>query len=218
MTETTQASLNIDLYSDIACPWCFIGVRRLDKALAGFDPSVEVMVRYHAYLLTPDLEPEGVNLAERLRAKYGVDPRQMFARVEEAARQTGIALDFSKLERTYPTVSAHTLIRRAHAKRTHRALTDDLFTAYFLDARNVSDPDVLIELGTRHGFEAEEVRSLVQDASEIEATHKEARQSTALGVTGVPFFVFQKKLAVSGAQSPETLRQAMMKALERPAS
>lgn len=214
MTTKTQRTLQIDLYSDIACPWCFIGIKRLDKALADLDPSVDVTVRHHTYLLTPDLGPEGADMVERLRAKYGVDPRQMFARVEEAAHETGIPMDFSKLERTYPTVAAHTLVRHAHAKGTQRALTEDLFRAYFLDARNVSDTDVLIELGIRHGFDADEVSSLVHDASELELTRREAQQTTALGITGVPLFVFQRKLAVSGAQSPETFRQAIAKAME----
>lgn len=206
-------SLSIDLYSDIVCPWCFIGLTRLDQVLSELDGSVPVHVRHHTYLLMPDVPEEGLNLAEHLRSKYGQDPRPMFARVEAEARDAGLPLDLSKVERTWPTVAAQTLIRYAHAKDTHRALTRDLFHAYFLEARNIADVGVLTAIATRHGFDADEVSGLVHDRAELDITRREAQRASSLGITGVPFFVLQGKYALSGAQPVDAFRQAVRQAM-----
>lgn len=212
-------ALTIDIYSDVVCPWCFIGARRLDRALASLDPAVEVTIAHHPFLLDPSTPDTGVNLVEHLREKYGRDPVPMFARVEEAGRASGIPLDFSKQTFTYPTVKAHTLLRHAHAKGTQRALADALFTAHFLDALNVSDPELLAALASRHGFEADEARRLVTDERELAITRDEASQAAASGIRGVPFFVFDGRLALSGGQPEEVFRDAIQQALhEAPAA
>lgn len=204
--DQAQQPLDIDVFTDIACPWCFIGIRRLEQALA---PWPAVNVRYHTYLLAPELGSEGVELAAHLRSKYGRDPGEMFARVEAEARQTGIPLDFGRVTHMRSTVAAQTLVRYAHSKNTHRALTNDLFEAYFLAPRDIASIDVLVELGARHGFSATEARRLLEDEEEQAITRREAERTRAMGITGVPFFVFGGKYALSGAQPVEAFADVL---------
>lgn len=209
------AMLSIAIVSDVVCPWCLIGTSRLEKALAAF-PDLEVEVTYLPFLLDPTTPPEGVDLRESLRRKYGGDPEKMFPRVEAAARETGVMLDFAKVRRHPNTIKAHTLIRHALAKGTQRALTKALFDAHFLQARDVNDDAVLVELATAHGFTSEEAKALLGDAKELAATREEAQAMAEQGIGGVPFFIFQNALAVSGAQPVEVFEKAIEKARALP--
>lgn len=207
------APLRIDVFSDIVCPWCYIGTARLDHVIASLDlPTPPVVIR-HPFLLQPDTPTEGKDVHADLRRKYGTDPRVLFARVEAAARESGLALDLAKQPMTYPTVRAHTLLRHAATRGTQRALEKALFEAYFHDARNISDPDVLAAVAAPHGFDPTEVTRLLQDEAEIAATFAEIGEASALGITGVPFFVFNGRLAVAGAQRETVLRQAVDQAI-----
>lgn len=204
-------SLRIDVVSDVVCPWCLIGSRRLELALAEL-PEVEATVTYRPFMLEPGAPPEGRDLREHLRRKYG-DPEPMFQRVEVVAREVGIPLDFGKVRRMVPTLRAHTLSARAIDKGTQRALMRDLFEAYFLEGRDVSAMDVLLELGARHGFSRDEVIALVEDPAALAATRDEALAASRSGVSGVPFVIFDERLAVSGAQPVATFKAAITRAL-----
>jgi predicted DsbA family dithiol-disulfide isomerase len=204
--------LAIDVVSDVICPWCFIGSRRLDQALASFPEPPEVAVTYHPFLLDPSIPKEGADLRERLRKKYGADPDQMFARVEAAAKSTGIPLDFSNVRRTPNTIAAHTLLRHALAKGTQRALATALFEAYFLEGRDIGDPEALGAVAAAHGFEAGEAVRLARDDAERAKTAAEAREAAQSGIQGVPFFVFGGRYAVSGAQAADVLKGAIERA------
>ena len=142
MTTEVPRPLDITIVSDVICPWCFIGTRRLDQVLATM-PDVDARIQYRAFLLDPTVPPEGADLRDRLRKKYGADPEAMFVRIEQAARDTGIPLDFSNVRRTPNTIPAHTLLRHAAARGTQRQLSDALFSAYFLHGQDISAPDVL---------------------------------------------------------------------------
>ncbi len=205
--------LDIDIVSDVICPWCFIGSRRLEQALAPPPEGVEVGVTYRPFLLDPSTPKEGADLRERLRAKYGADPEKMFGNVEAAARSSGIPLDFSKVRRTPSTIAAHTLLRHAIDKGTQAALARALFEGYFLEGRDIGDADVLAAIAGAHGFEADEAIRIVRDEGELARTREEAGEAAASGVRGVPFFVLGGRLAVSGAQSVEVLRGAIGRAL-----
>jgi predicted DsbA family dithiol-disulfide isomerase len=205
------AAIQVDVVSDIICPWCFIGARRLGQALASL-PEVEANVVYRPFLLDPTIPAEGTDLRERLRKKYNADPDTMFGRVEAAARETGIPLDFKKVTRTVSTIAGHTLLRHALDKGTQRALADALFDAYFLQGRDIGQAETLAELATAHGFTVDEVLALLRDDAELAATRSEAAEAARSGVQGVPFFVFGGRLAVSGAQPVSVLRGAIERA------
>lgn len=203
--------LSIAIVSDVVCPWCLIGTSRLEKALEAF-PDLDVDVTYLPFLLDPTTPPEGADLRDRLKKKYGGDPDAMFGRVEAAARETGLALDFAKVRRSVNTVKAHTLLRHARAKGTQRALAKALFGAYFLEGRDVGSEGVLLELATAHGFAQAEAEALLHDGAELAATREEAAGMAAQGIDGVPFFILGDRLAIPGAQPVEVFRGALERA------
>jgi predicted DsbA family dithiol-disulfide isomerase len=205
--------LSIDVVSDVVCPWCLIGTRRLELALEAF-PDVSADVRYHPFLLDPSTPEGGVDLRERLQRKYGVAPERMFAHVEAAARESGIELDFTRVTRAVPTTRAHTLLRHALERGTQRGLAKALFEAYFVEGRDVGSEEVLVELATAHGFTTDEALALLHDDAELRATRDEAAGMAAQGIDGVPFFILGGRLAFSGAQPVEVMQRAIERALE----
>lgn len=205
-------TLSIDVVSDVVCPWCLIGVRRLDLALEAL-PDVEAEVRFHPFLLDPSTPEEGEDLRERLQRKYGMEPETMFARVEAAARESGLPLDFTKVTRSVATARAHTLIRHALERGTQGALKRAILAAYFLEGRDVGDVDVLAEIASGHGFDEEEARALLRDDQELRATRAAASAVASQGISGVPFFILGRRLALSGAQPVEVMKEAIERAL-----
>ncbi|HZL20802.1 MAG TPA: DsbA family oxidoreductase [Polyangia bacterium] len=203
----------IDLFTDIVCPWCFLGNERLERVLAATGQPAEVS--HHPFVLDPHTPPEGKDIPAMLREKYGVDPKQVWGRLEAEGRKSGIEVDLSKVRYSYPTIRAHTLVRLAAAKGTQRALVRDLFRANFLEARDISDLDVLTELAARHGFAAEEVAGLLTDERQLTTTRREAAEAAASGITGVPFYILDQRYAISGAQPEEVLRSAIERAARR---
>jgi len=209
--------LSIDLVSDVVCPWCFIGTKNLESALASL--GIETRLTFRPFLLDPSTPRAGEDLRERLRRKYGGDPEQMFARVEQAAKNSGIALDFSRVRLSCSTVDAHTLLRHAIERGTQVALAKALFSAYFQEGRDIGDRAVLTELSAAHGFAPDApagaitpLAALLSD-EERSRTRAEALALAEQGISGVPFFIFDGRLAVSGAQPAAVLKSAMEQAL-----
>jgi predicted DsbA family dithiol-disulfide isomerase len=205
--------LQIDVFSDVVCPWCFLGQQRLDRVLESLDPPVPVQVTHRPFFLDPNTPPEGDDIPERLRRKYGVAPEKLWARLEAEARKSNLDLDLSKQRFSYPTARAHTLIRHAAAKGTQGALVRALYRANFQEARNIHDPAVLADVAAPHGFTEAEVRRLTSDEGELAATREEAMAAAAAGIDGVPLFVFGERLAVAGAQQENVLRSAIEQAI-----
>ncbi len=207
--------MRIEVYSDIACPWCLIGLRRLHSVIDNWNGDVEFQVEHRPYMLNPDVPTGGIDSHAEIARKYGTaDLRPMFARVEAAARESGIDLDLSRQSRGYSTVAAHTLLRHAASKGTQGELSDALFVAYFMDARDISDTAVLTDVATLHGFSADEVARILGDEAELSVTRNEALQASADGIRGVPFFILDERYSISGAQSAETFREAITVALQ----
>lgn len=205
--------LKVALFTDIVCPWCLVGSVRLDKALAALPPEVSVEVTNHPFYLDPNTPVEGVVVADMLREKYGRDPREMWARVEGEAQASGIDLDLSRQPRSFPTAKAHTLIRLAAAKGTQHALANAITAAYFLEHRQINDEAVLAEIGTGFGYAREEALQVLHDPDELGTTHDLALAAARQGIRGVPFFIFNERLAMSGCQPESVFEQALQAAL-----
>ena len=204
--------IEIDVYSDFVCPWCFIGSRRLQGALESFG-HLDVVTRHHPYLLYPNVPVDGIDLRASLAQRYRQNPERMFEPVEAAGRQAGIPLDFSRVTRVYSTVDAHTLVRHAERKGTGRAFAEGIFTAYFLEGRNIADRNVLVDIAVGHGFTKAETHALLDDVGERRRTRDEAEQAIRSGVRGVPLYVINGRETVSGAQVPSVFRGAIERAL-----
>jgi len=202
-----RTPLRIDLFADVVCPWCFVGAERLERVLADLGRPAQVV--HHTFMLDPNTPEEGDDIPARLLRKYGVPPEKLWARLQAEARKSGLELDLSKQRLSYPTARAHALLRVAEAKGTQRALSRALYRANFQDARNINDPAVLAEVAARHGFTADEVARITADAHALDEVREEARAAAAAGISGVPFFVFDERVAVAGAQPEAVLRQAI---------
>jgi predicted DsbA family dithiol-disulfide isomerase len=206
--------LSIDVVSDVVCPWCFIGKRHLEAALAGLPGAAGATVRWHPFELNPDLPAEGVDRKVYLDAKFGGPARaaEIYARVREAGARAGLAFDFDAIARQPNTRDAHRLIAWAQSRGDAGPLVERLFRAYFQEGRYVGDRDTLAALAAEAGFDAEAARVWLESglgADEIADAEVRAR---ALGISGVPFFIFDGRVGLSGAQPPESMREAIAQA------
>jgi predicted DsbA family dithiol-disulfide isomerase len=206
-------TLKIDVFTDVVCPWCLVGSVRLDKALASVPADVTVEVENHPFYLDPNTPEEGVVVADMIRKKYGRDPKDMWARVEGEAAKAGVVLDLSRQPRMYPTAKAHTLARLAKPLGTQHALANAIAEAYFVGHQLINDDAVLADLGAQYGFDRDEAVRLINDPNELAITEKLAVEASQQGITGVPFFVFANKYALSGAQPQEVFAQALEQVL-----
>lgn len=206
--------LLIDVYADIVCPWCFIGFRRLNAAVESTGRADDIAISHRPFMIHPDAPPEGIDLWTMLERKYRTDLQRLFERVEAAAPETGIPLNLSKQRRTYSAIAAHTLLRHAGQRGTQRALIDALFTAYVLHAKNISEPDVLTTIATRHGFSADEVTPLVQDPNESALTRQEVKDAVLRGIRSVPVFLLNNHHLLAGAQPEAVFRGAILHVID----
>lgn len=206
--------IKIDVWTDVVCPWCLIGSARLDQAIAGLPEDVSVEVENHPFYLDPNTPPEGYDVGEMLSKKYGREPRETWSRAEEQARLAGIDLDLSQQPRTFPTQKAHTVVRLAKPKGTQHELANAIAAAYFLEHRQVNDDNVLADIAAEHGFTREEALGDMRDPRELEQSHQLAIWAAQQGIQGVPFFVFDGKFALSGAQPQEVFAAAFKKVLD----
>ena len=212
-TAVPAGALFIDVVSDVVCPWCYIGKRKLEAALArlGEEPGFAVTVRWHPYELNPDLPVEGMPRADYLEAKFGgaAGADAIYARVRAAGAEVDIPFAFERIRLQPNTLDAHRLIAWAQERGSADALVERLFRAYFIEGRYIGAVDELVALAAEVGLSAEESRAmLATDAyrGEVGAAIREARDA---GIGGVPFFIFNGRTAVSGAHDPETLLEAM---------
>ncbi|HZA94900.1 MAG TPA: DsbA family oxidoreductase [Burkholderiaceae bacterium] len=210
--------LSIDIISDVVCPWCYVGKRRLEAALAqrAVDAAQPVEVRWHAFELNPDIPASGVDRRSYLEQKFGGPERakQIYARIKAAGDEVGISFEFDRIVRQPNTINAHRLIAWAQDTdlEISDALIERLFRAYFVEGIDIGDIDALARLAGDAGFDATAARSWLASDAGRAAIRAEEQRAHALGVTGVPFFVFNQRLAVSGAQSSEVLLGAMKQA------
>ena len=214
-----MSTLTIDVVSDVVCPWCFIGKRHLDKALAQWraeHPDSEVTVNWHPFFLNPDTPEGGEPYRPFLEKKFG-GPQglaEIWQRVREAGKPAGVDFAFEKIELRANTLLAHRLIHYAQKIDSNNAakLIEALFAAQFLDGRHVGDRAILAEIAGACGFDAAAVKAYLDGDEDAEAVKADADQSRRMGINGVPFFVFNQKLAASGAQPPEALLGVMRQA------
>ena len=199
--------MKIEIVSDVICPWCYIGKRRLEKALA-LIPELKPEIHWLPFQLNPDMPREGVARAEYRKAKFGSVERgrQLDARVAAEGRGEGIAFAFDRMQRTPNTVAAHRLIALAQKQGVGQKVVDSLFKAYFEDAEDIGDAAVLNRISVEN-----QIKGWPHNADEKEVAALEASMR-GFGISAVPTFLFDRKFGVSGAHPPESLAEAIREA------
>ena len=204
-------SITVDVVSDVVCPWCFIGQKRLDKAIAA--SGVAVHVHWRPFQLDPTIPPEGKDRREYMLGKFGSEERirEIHARIEPLGAAEGIAFDFDAIKVAPNTLDAHRLIRWAGAadEDVQNRLVERLFQLNFEEGQNIGDVEVLIEAAREAGMDASVVETLLASDADAEAVRTEIATAARMGVTGVPCFLLEGKYAVMGAQDAATLADAI---------
>ena len=208
-------TMEIDIFSDTICPWCFIGKRRLERALRE-RPQPELTIRWRAFQLNPDMPAEGMERRAYLELKFGgaANAEAVYAQVRAAGETEDIPFAFDKIGRTPNTVESHRLIRYAHEQGRQDETVEALFQAYFLRGENIGDPEVLIAAAQEAGLAPEATRAFLNSEAEAVAVRAEDAQARQAGINGVPCFIFDGKYALAGAQPPEVLYQLFDLALQ----
>lgn len=194
----------LDILSDPICPWCYIGKTQLDRALAS-RPGHPFTIEWHPFQLNPDMPAEGMDRRAYLEAKFGgrEGAVKAYAPVVEHAEKAGLEINFDGMTRTPNTIDAHRLIHWAGIERRQEQAVDALFHAYFVEARDIGDHDVLADIADGIGLDAAVIRRLLQSDADREDIRRRDAHSREMGVTGVPTFIVDQKHAVPGAQPPE---------------
>ncbi|GAA4264950.1 DsbA family oxidoreductase [Frondihabitans peucedani] len=199
----SSTPIKVDVWSDIACPWCFIGKRKFEAAAASFDGEVEV--EYHSFELSPDtpVDFEG-NEVEFLAGHKGLAPaqaKQMLDTVGGIAESVGLHYDFNAMHHTN-TVKAHQLLHYAKARGVQLVLTEALLSAYFEQGRHLGRLDVLADIAAEAGLDRDDVLRSLESDEHLADVRADQAQAAEYGINGVPFFVFENTYGVSGAQDP----------------
>ncbi len=219
MTETTsETTIEVQIVSDVMCPWCFIGKRRLEKALAMLDPTIKVQVEWKPFQLDATLPEEGKDrqlyLSEKFGSKESADAK--YSHIKQAGIDEDIPFDFDAITVSPNTLNAHRVIAWAGQTGHHRQdrVVQRLFEAYFTEGKNIGDKAVLATAAGDAGMDP----SAVAAKLETNDGQAEAQQAVVnahhMGVTGVPCFIIEQKYGISGAQAPETLANAIAKVAE----
>jgi predicted DsbA family dithiol-disulfide isomerase len=209
--------MRIEVWSDFVCPFCYIGKRRLEEALAQLPESAEVEVDYKSFELDPQAKSNtGQNMHEKLAAKYGrslEEAREMTQNMTEQAKMVGLDFHFDTMVPTN-TFDAHRVAKFAETKGLGKEVAERFFKGVLTDSRDLGDHQTLAELASEIGMDSKEVNEVLQGTDYTEVVRAEENEAHQIGVQGVPFFVINRKYAVSGAQPTEVFVQGLQKALE----
>ncbi len=207
--------VQIDVVSDVVCPWCFIGKRRLEQAFA-LVPEIPVDVRWHPFFLNPWVPRDGISREQYLITKFGsVDRYKDIAkRVAAAAAADGLTYNVDRIARQPNTLDCHRLILWAGETGDAARMKQRLMELYFTEGADLSDPEVLVGAAIACGMDSDSVRERLATDEDINAITNQAESAKGAGVEGVPFFVFDGAFAVSGAQAPEYLADAIRRAAQ----
>lgn len=211
-------TLTIDVVSDVVCPWCYIGKRKLEAALAlpAAATLPNVVIRWHPFQLNPELAPQGVSRRQYLEDKFGGPQRalEIYERVRTAGQAVGLALNIDGITLQPNTLAAHTLIAFAQSGDFDASdIKERLLKAYFVENRFIGSADVLADIAEEAGLNGADARAFVTDPEQLAVVAQADAHIRSLGISGVPYFIFNQKVAVSGAQDPATLLGAMQQAV-----
>ena len=205
--------LSVEVISDLICPWCFIGKRRLEKAIAAYDQPVTVS--WHPFQLNPAIPKEGISRREYRIGKFGSWERSMEldANIIAVGKQEGIHFDFDRMEPTPNTSDAHKLIWLSNKEGIQDAVVEALFLAYFTEGQDISNQQTLIDVVAEAGMDRKRAEAALNSYEGTDAIKEAGDQALRFRVDGVPFFIINSEITLSGAQSPDVFVAAFNKAI-----
>jgi predicted DsbA family dithiol-disulfide isomerase len=216
MTDpATTLPIRVDVVSDVVCPWCFIGKKRLEQAIA-LNPDIPVEVHYHPYFLNDWIPAEGISREQYLTTKFGSPERykEIAGRVSAAAAQEGLTYAIDKVNRQPNTTDSHRLIHWADQIGKAPQMKQRLMELYFSEGADLSDRAVLVKAAADVGLDAADVAKKLDTDADLAVVSQRVEQAKSSGIQGVPFFIFDNAYAVSGAQAPEQLAGVIRKVVE----
>jgi predicted DsbA family dithiol-disulfide isomerase len=214
-----RSRLAIEIVHDLVCPWCFLGVRRLQRTLRR-RPDLQTELHWRPFLLNPDMPRAGMNRTDYVVRKFGGEERarRLYASIAEIGKGEGISLRFDLIRRTPSSVDAHRLVRFAGREGVADSLVDTIFTAYFTEGRDVGEPAVLIDCAATVGIAPAEARRFLASDLDADIIHAENLRAHRLGINGVPCFVIGGQHAIAGAQESEVFERLLdVAAVDSPA-
>ncbi len=207
--------VRIDVVSDVVCPWCFIGKRRLEQAIT-MQPDIPVEVHFRPYFLNDWIPREGISRTQYLTTKFGSPERyaEIATRVRDAAAQEGLVYAMDKISNQPNTIDAHRLIRWAAGIGKSAEMKQRLMDLYFTDGADLTNEAVLVQAAADIGLDPEDVRGALESDQDVAEVTQEAEAAKEAGIQGVPMFIFNNRFAVSGAQAPEYIAEAIARAAQ----
>lgn len=206
--------MKIEIWSDVICPFCYIGKRNLETALADFPDKDKIEIEWKSFQLDPQMSDKPLeSYVDYLVKNKGMSKEQvetMLENVTNSAKQVGLDYNLNQ-SKLVNTAKAHQLIQFAKTKGLGDEIEEKLFSAFFTEGKNIADTDTLIELGNSIGLEKQAIESALNDEQYKNLMDKDIQEARAIGVTGVPFFVFNRRYAVSGAQPPQAFLETLKK-------
>ena len=206
--------VQIDIVSDAVCPWCYIGKRNLEAALADL-PGVQAEIHWRPYQLDATIPDGGLDRRAYLERKFGARVSEIYGRVSEAGAAAGIPFAFEAIARSPNTLDAHRLIRWSHSAGAQDAVVERLFRDFFIEGKDIGDRAVLVDAARACGMDGDVVAKLLDSDADKEDVRGEIASAQDLGVTGVPFFILNGKFALPGAQPPDVLKRAIDRTILR---
>ncbi len=207
----TKPKVTIDVVSDVVCPWCYIGKRRLEKAIDQLKDTLEVEVHYHAFELNPNTPQSGFDHKKYLIEKFGSEERyqQLTDNVSSVAAQEGLHFNYALQTKSPNTLDAHRIIWYAGKEGKQLPVVEALFKAYFEQGIDMTKQENLVAIAAANGLDAEKVKELLTTDLGTQEVRERELVNSKIGITGVPFYIINNKYAVSGAQSTEVFLEAL---------
>jgi predicted DsbA family dithiol-disulfide isomerase len=203
--------VHIEIYSDIVCPWCYVGKRRLERALAQLDGTVRARITWRPFQLNPTMPSDGRDRTAYLKAKFG--SLEAFGQMEEQLLAAGvdeqIPFAFKKIQRTPNTFAAHRLVWYAEQQGKQDTMVEALFRGYFLEGKNIGDLTTLTHVAAEAGLDRTETEEFLESEKGMVEVKAEEAVGRRLGIRGVPYFVFNDRISISGAQPPDIMVSAI---------
>ena len=204
MTVINMLMIELDIFSDTVCPWCYIGKKRLENALNKYK-NLKIKQTWRPFQLNPGMPPDGMDRQEYLISKFGSSDaaKTVYENIYEEGVKEGINFNFDLIEVTPNSFNSHRLLALAYNANIQEKVLDDLFESYFLHGKDIGDPNILLQIAIKHNIDAEDFKSYLSDQENIEPLANEEIQAKKMGIKSIPTYIVNKQIVINGAQTSE---------------